>query len=136
LSYILLVACGTCKHVYQVFCGTIAYMMFLIGAFCGCTANIFSFVEYFRSTTTKKYHIGNCTTKNLVYMLTCTTCYQQYVGQTKRQFKIRIGEHLADIRHKRETPVALHFNRELHTVNSVRCEILESLKGDPTSESS
>ena len=80
---------------------------------------IFNKRDNFKSTTTnrsyKKYHMGNCTTKNLVYMLTCVICNKQYVGQTKRQFKIRISEHLADIRHKRDTTVALHFNKELHT---------------------
>jgi hypothetical protein len=101
---------------------------------------IFNKREYFHSTTTnrtyKKYHIGNCTTQNVVYMLTCKVCYHQYVGQTKRQFKIRIGEHLADIRHKRDSPVSIHFNKDLHTVNSLKCEIIEALKGDPDSESS
>jgi hypothetical protein len=72
----------------------------------------------------------------LVYMLTCQVCKQQYVGQTKRQFKIRIGEHLADIKHKRDSPVSLHFNKDLHTVNSVKCEIIEALKRDPESEAS
>jgi hypothetical protein len=100
---------------------------------------IFNKREYFMSTTTsrsyKKYHRGNCTTQNLIYMLTCTFCNHQYVEQTKRQFKIRIAEHLADIRHKRDTPVSLHFNKDLHSVNSVRCEILEALKGDPECES-
>jgi hypothetical protein len=102
--------------------------------------SIFYKTPKFKSTTTKrtymKYHIGNCTTKNVIYMLTCTICKQQYVGQTKCQFRIRIGEHLADIRHKRDSPVALHFNEDLHTVNSLRCEIIESLKGNPEADAS
>ena len=56
---------------------------------------IFNKRDYFKSTTTnrtyKKYHIDNCTTQNLVYMLTCKVCNQQYVGQTKRQFKSELG---------------------------------------------
>ena len=101
---------------------------------------IFYKKNFFSSNTThrsyKKYHIGNCTTQNLVYMLTCTICSHQYVGQTKCQFKIQICEHLADIRHKRDSPVSLHFNKELHSVNSVKCEIIEALKGNPESDSS
>ena len=69
-------------------------------------------------------------------MLTCTVCKQQYVGQTKRQFKIRIGEHLADIRHSRDSPVSLHFNKDLHNVNSLRCEIIKTLKGDSETDKS
>ena len=69
-------------------------------------------------------------------MLTCKTCNQQYIGQTKRQFKIRIGEHLADIKHNRDTPVATHFNKDSHKVKSLKCEIIEALKGDPETDSS
>jgi len=101
---------------------------------------IFLKKDKFYSTTTKrtyiKHHIGNCTTKNVIYMLTCIICNHQYVGQTKRQLRIRIGEHLADIRHSRDSPVALHFNKELHSVNSLRCEIIESLKGNPEEDTS
>ena len=68
--------------------------------------------------------------------ISCTICKQQYVGQTKRQFRIRIGEHLADIRHKRDSPVALHFNKDTHTVSALRCEIIESLKGNPEEDTS
>jgi hypothetical protein len=102
--------------------------------------SIFNKTHKFHSTSTgrtyKKYHIGNCTTKNVIYMLTCKTCEKQYIGQTKRQFKIRIGEHLADIKYKRDTPVSHHFNMDLHTVKSLKCEIIEALKGDPEADPS
>jgi hypothetical protein len=102
--------------------------------------SVFSKKHTFHSSNTgrsyKKYHIGNCTTKNVISMLTCKTCNQQYIGQTIRQFKIRIGEHLADIKHKRDTPIATHFNTVSHTVKSLKCEIIEALKGDPESDSS
>ena len=96
--------------------------------------------DYFTGTTTQrryhKNHVGNCTTQNLVYMLTCTICQSQYVGQTKRQLKVRISEHLADIRYKRDTPVAHHFNKAHHNHSVLRCEILEVIKGDPESNKS
>ena len=38
----------------------------------------------------------------------------QYVGETKRRFITRFKEHLADIKHKRDTPVSLHFNKPDH----------------------
>ena len=63
-------------------------------------------------------------------MLTCTACRQQYVGQTKRELKIRVGEHLYSIKKHHDTPVALHFNRKNHSVENVRCEILEARKFD------
>ena len=41
----------------------------------------------------------NCQTNNVVYLLECTRCKKQYVGETKRNFLTRFKEHLADIRH-------------------------------------
>ena len=91
--------------------------------------------DNFKSHTTKrtykKWHVGNCTTKNVVYMLTCTLCGKQYVGQTKRELKVRIGEHLYNIKKHHDTPVAQHFNHTNHSADNLRCEIIEALKTDP-----
>ncbi|CAJ0964743.1 unnamed protein product [Ranitomeya imitator] len=35
-----------------------------------------------------------------------------YVGKTKRELRVHISEHLGDIRHGRDTPVARHINTE------------------------
>lgn len=40
-------------------------------------------------------------------MINCT-CGLQYVGKTKREFRRRIGDHLGDIRNKRDTAIARH----------------------------
>ena len=64
-------------------------------------------------------------------MLTCTVCRKQYVGQTKRELKIRVGEHLYNIKKHHDTPVAVHFNSTNHSAENLRCEILEAIKGDP-----
>ncbi|CAJ0967291.1 unnamed protein product [Ranitomeya imitator] len=55
-----------------------------------------------------------------------------YVGKTKREFRRRVGEHMGDIRHKRDTPLAKH----MHTHHSddptgVRFTILEVVKVNP-----
>ena len=43
LSYILMVTDNAGEHIYHIFGGTVAYMMFNIGAFCGCTIKFVSF---------------------------------------------------------------------------------------------
>ena len=43
LAHILLVTDIAGKHIYHIFGGTVAYMMFNIGAFCGCTIEFVSF---------------------------------------------------------------------------------------------
>ena len=42
LSYILVVTDIAGKHIYHIFGGTVAYMVFNIGAFCGCTIEFVS----------------------------------------------------------------------------------------------
>lgn len=43
----------------------------------------------------------NCSTSKVVYMITCP-CPKIYIGKTKRPLKVRIGEHIRDIKKERE----------------------------------
>ena len=73
-----------------------------------------------------------CNTKNVVYILTCPKCQKQYIGETKREFKVRYSEHTADIRHNRDTPVAQHFNLPSHiNTGEPTAKILSTISGDP-----
>ena len=72
-----------------------------------------------------------CTTRNVIYLLTCTVCNKQYVGETKRPFCVRLKEHLADIRLKRNKPIALHFNSHDSSNNSLIPQIIEKIQRDP-----
>jgi hypothetical protein len=73
-----------------------------------------------------------CETKNVIYCLQCTQCGKQYVGETKRSFRIRLSEHLGDIRNNRNfKPVARHFNSKHHSIKNVTAVILESITKDP-----
>jgi hypothetical protein len=74
----------------------------------------------------------SCETKNVIYCLNCTKCGKQYVGETKRSFRIRINEHLGDIRnHRNYKPVAKHFNSRNHTIHCVQSVILETITQNP-----
>ena len=54
----------------------------------------------------------NCQTKNVCYLLTCESCDDHYVGETKRQLNHRINGHNSDIRLKKESlPVVKHFEK-------------------------
>ena len=77
------------------------------------------------------HHTQTCRMQNLVYCLVCTKCDKPvYVGETGRQLKERIGEHLADIRLQRDKAVGLHFNSKGHTIDDVRVIIMEKLYDD------
>ena len=83
--------------------------------------------------TTKKV---TCETRNVIYCLECKQCGKQYIGETKRSFRIRVNEHLGDIRNYRNyKPVARHFNSKNHNINCVKSYILESISRDPELDS-
>lgn len=108
--------------------------------------NICSFIrrrQHFTSTYTNlRYHkpkpasTATCETTNLVYLLTCQVCQKQYVGETKRSFRVRMKEHLADIAHERETPVARHFMTGSNCTSTPQMELIEVLKSDPNKDQS
>ena len=51
-----------------------------------------------------------CQTENVIYALFCKVCHKIYVRETKQPFITRWKEHRANIRHKRDTPIARHIN--------------------------
>lgn len=72
---------------------------------------------YKRSATKQNYKIrdlNNCSSKGVIYMVTCT-CHRDYVGKTKRQKSIL--EHIGDIIHERDPPLARHI-RQKHEGNT------------------
>ena len=71
----------------------------------------------------------SCTTSNLVYAITCTTCSKVYVGETGRTLESRAKEHLADIRHQRQKPVAEHFNSPGHSIQCFRIKGIWQVQG-------
>ena len=77
----------------------------------------------------------DCNTNNVAYLLECNKCNKQYVGETKRKFIIRFKEHLADIRHNRDTPVAKHYNLISHKNNTTPIfpipSVLSRITGHP-----
>lgn len=67
--------------------------------------------DFSSAVTEKKFPIRdfiNCSTKGVIYKATCN-CPRDYVGKTKREWRRRILEHIGDIAHKRDTPLAKHM---------------------------
>ena len=53
----------------------------------------------------------NYQTTNCIYLITCSSCGIQYVGQTKNKLLTRFNSHHYDISHNSDTTVARHFSR-------------------------
>jgi hypothetical protein len=86
--------------------------------------------------TKESYRTTNnvsCETLNVIYCLTCKQCGKQYVGETKRSFRIRVSEHQGDVRNQRnQKPVARHYNSKHHSLKCMSACILEVLTRDPS----
>lgn len=72
-----------------------------------------------------------CTTRNVVYAISCLACSKIYIGETLRRLGDRFREHLRDIRNKSKiSPVAQHFNRPGHSSDDVTVSVLVQCSSD------
>ena len=82
--------------------------------------------EVTSSSTGRKYRsMVNvmCNSSNLIYLIECTICKIEYVGQTKNKILVRMNQHYSSIKNKLETPVSRYFNS--HTLrDSTPLEII------------
>ena len=62
-------------------------------------------------------HSLTCTSKNIIYLITCTKCRKQYIGCTTQQLNVRINHHRTNILNRRHVHIAQHFNRPDHYLN-------------------
>jgi len=71
----------------------------------------------------------DCTNSNGIYYIHCSDCKVGYVGETGNSFKIRITQHLSDIRTGKDTRVAQHFRPHTTTCNldSFKLTFLETI---------
>ena len=78
-----------------------------------------------------------CKSSNVVYCIECKCCGKRYVGETYRDIKFRIKEHIGDIDHKRydKSEVAYHFNRPDHNKHhDMKVYILDFIYEHPESK--
>ncbi len=75
----------------------------------------------------------SCDTKNVVYLLSCNTCGVQYVGETRRKLRERMGEHLRSITKPGSANckiMASHFSEPNCRNNDFNIQILEKIRDD------
>jgi hypothetical protein len=69
-----------------------------------------------------------CKVMNVVYVLRCSKCRKPvYVGETERELRERIGEHMADIRLCRDKAVGNHFNEDGHDISHLTVSVIEKI---------
>ena len=88
---------------------------------------------YVSSLTKRKYKvIGysnlSCASKNIIYLLTCSKCDNQYVGETKQTLSKRLSGHRSAIKKKVNTFISKHFNLPDHSVDDIRIQPIEEIE--------
>ena len=66
-------------------------------------------------------------------MLECDKnyCKERYIGETERNFKERVKEHLGYVRTKKlNQPSGLHFNLPGHNMHNMKFTIMEKVKSN------
>ena len=72
-----------------------------------------------QSSLTKRIHPLDthytCTTPKVIYLITCTTCSKQYVGQTSQNLRMRFRHHRNHMQTHTNRPIYRHF--DTHSFN-------------------
>ena len=67
-----------------------------------------------------------CTSSNVIYMIECSYCHKQYIGETGQPVNVRINGHHVDTAKKLPKEVAQHFNVAGHNFDDLKLYILQS----------
>ena len=79
--------------------------------------------------TFRVHATANCKTSNVVYLIECSLCHVQYVGETRNALHIRMNGHRGDIYHRRlDKPVSAHFNSSDHNLQHLSIMVLEVMR--------
>jgi hypothetical protein len=69
----------------------------------------------------------NCLSSNLIYLITCSLCAQQYVGETGNSLRDRLNNHRSNITSKKPTTISIHFNSPKHSFKNLQIIPIELL---------
>ena len=71
-----------------------------------------------------------CEISNIIDLIECTTCGQQYIGETGRAFRQTMYEHIVCVKTNQknlETSVSNHFHLEDHSYKNMKFSVIEWL---------
>jgi hypothetical protein len=86
---------------------------------CKCCKHMQHSSSYTSKVTGKQYTIFcsvNCKSANVIYIIECSVCGLQYVGESKQPFHKRLNGHRSDLTKKTFLPVSQHSRRSDHSL--------------------
>ena len=70
----------------------------------------------------------DCSSSNIIYLLGCKKCPQQYIGETERSLKDRFGEHKGYVNNNNQIKTTgVHFNTKGHSVSDMLITVVEKV---------
>ena len=80
----------------------------------------------------------DCHSANVIYLITCTKCYLQYVGETVQQLNERVNFHMSGLRHPKKHGhcriLTEHFTTGKCKGAKYKVQIIEKLEGNGRTE--
>src|SRR5690606_25861004 len=95
---------------------------------CLCCAKIMTTDKVKSTSTNYIFEIKdnlNCQSKNVVYLLQCSTCELQYIGQTSTSFNIRLNNHRSHCKTQKHLSISKHVNDTGHNFSDFIFVILK-----------
>ena len=98
---------------------------------CKCCKHMHHSSSYTSKITGKQYKIIctiNCKSANVIYILECSVCGLQYVGESKQPFHKRLNGHRSDLTKRTFLPVSQHSRLSDHSLedfNRMKILIIE-----------
>ena len=84
-----------------------------------------SFSSTYNKRKFKLHDRFTCTSCNIIYLVTCSRCNKQYVGETGRSLRDRVTDHVSCIKLQKQTPIGLHFNHAGHSLKDFHILAIE-----------
>ena len=84
-------------------------------------------------------HRYTCELSNVIYIINCTECGLQYIGETKRPIRQRMYEHYRSVQKFNDlnsTPVSRHFTQPKHSVRNMEFSIVQWMGEENNPDSS
>ena len=109
-------------------------MSFKCCSHCNSIAHSQTFTSISTGETFTMRHNTNCKSINVVYLITCSQCQTQYVGQTRQPVSSRMNSHRFDINNFIDPAfsslVAAHFNGNNHSIQNFTFIPIDIVKND------
>ena len=70
----------------------------------------------------------NCQDSNIIYLITCLHCKEQYIGETERKLSKRFAEHQGYVKGRDLTKATgNHFNKRGHDITDMKAFPIEKV---------